>query len=366
MKVLTILGTRPEVIKMASVIKLMEKHPEDFESVVCVTAQHRQMLDQMVKIFEIRTDIDLDLMTENQTLPMLTSRAMAKLSEVVRQVGPDVVLVQGDTTTAMVAALAAFYERVNVGHIEAGMRTHDRYYPFPEEMNRRMISELATYHFAPTQRAVDALVREGIHPSSIFLTGSTAIDALRLIFPESSNRKPERAANNRKLVLVTAHRRESFGAGIENICLALRELAERNRAIDITYPVHPNPNVQGMVRKILSGLDNVHLVPPLDYLEFASVMKEAYLILTDSGGVQVEAPALGIPVLILRDETEWPEVVEAGVARLVGTDRTKIVFETECLLKNESEYQRMARAVHPCGDGKAAERILEALHQASI
>lgn len=361
MKVLSVLGTRPEVIKMASVIKRIQQHTDSIESIVCVTAQHRQMLDQTLDLFDIRPDIDLDLMTENQTLALLTTTAITALTDTICRVRPHIVLVQGDTTTAMVAAMVAFYERVNVGHVEAGMRTCDRYNPFPEEINRRLISVLTTYHFAPTQTAANALRAEGIDPAAIFVTGSTAIDTLKQTIAQPYSLDMSVPSDNRRLILVTAHRRESHGSGLESICWALRDLAERNGDVEIVYPVHLNPNVQETVRRILSGAERIHLVAPLSYRPFVHLMNRAYLVLTDSGGVQEEAPALGKPVLVMRHETEWPEAVQAGIAKLVGTDRATIVTETERLLHDKAEYQRMARVTSPYGDGHAAERIVQVL-----
>jgi UDP-N-acetylglucosamine 2-epimerase (non-hydrolysing) len=361
MRVLSVLGTRPEVIKMAPVIKQLQHHGDAFKSIVCVTAQHRQMLDQMLDVFGIQPNVDLNLMTENQTLSSLTSMAMTALGDVMRRIQPHLVLVQGDTTTAMVAALAAFYQQIKVGHIEAGMRTHDPYNPFPEEINRRLISVLTALHFAPTRTAADALRAEGIASKSIIVTGSTAIDALKQTIAEPYTLDLAVPTNGRRLILVTAHRRESFGLGLRDICWALRDLVARNQNIEIVYPVHLNPNVRETVEEILSHIERVHLIEPLAYQPFAHLMNRAYLVLTDSGGVQGEAPALGKPVLILRRETEWPEAVQAGVAKLVGTDRTTIVTETERLLHDEEEYQHMARAVSPYGDGRAAQRIVQAL-----
>lgn len=346
---------------------------------VCVTAQHRQMLDQVLNLFAIQPDIDLNLMEDNQSPASLTARAMAAITEVLEQVRPDLVLVQGDTTTAMVAALAAFYQKIPVGHIEAGLRTRNRYSPFPEEINRHLISVLATYHFAPTRTAAEALRIEGVPEEAIFVTGNTVIDALlwvvnqppspatcalltqlNILLPGSGNVPPFKCSNVRTL-LVTAHRRENFGRPLENICIALREIVRRNPDVQVVYPVHMNPNVRQSVYPILNGHERLHLIDPLPYEPFAHLMKYAYLILTDSGGIQEEAPALGKPVLVMRRETERPEAVEAGTVKIVGTDAGCIIAETERLLYDPDEYHRMARAVSPYGDGHAAERIVNIL-----
>jgi UDP-N-acetylglucosamine 2-epimerase (non-hydrolysing) len=387
MNVLTVFGTRPEAIKMAPVIRELHKRSRvDTLNVprsnvqrvtvkICVTAQHRQMLDQVLELFAIKPDIDLDLMEDNQSPASLTARAMTALTEVLEQVRPDLVLVQGDTTTAMVAALAAFYQKIPVGHIEAGLRTRNRYSPFPEEINRHLIGVLATYHFAPTRTAADALRAEGVPEDAIFITGNTVIDALlwivsqppsqetcalldRLLNAERKIRNPQSEIRN---ILVTAHRRENFGQPLENICIALREIVRRNPDVQVVYPVHMNPNVREPVYRILNGHERLHLIEPLPYEPFAHLMKHAYLVLTDSGGIQEEAPALGKPVLVMRRETERPEAVEAGTVKIVGTDSERIIAETERLLYDADEYRRMAHAVSPYGDGHAAERIVAAL-----
>ncbi len=362
LRVLSIFGTRPEAIKMAPVVRELARHPDQIASVICVTAQHRQMLDQVLDWFRIVPDIDLDLMEENQTLAGLTANAMLRLTAVLEDVRPDVVLVQGDTTTAMIAALASFYQQVPVGHVEAGLRTRDRYRPFPEEINRHLIGVLATFHFAPTMTAVDALRAEGVAAESIYLTGNPVIDALQwtvqqpypldLGFPLD---------DEHKLILVTAHRRESFGLAFECICQALVEIVRRNPGVRLVYPVHLNPNVQAPVRRILAGQDRIHLLSPMDYAPFAHLMARSYLVLTDSGGIQEEAPALGKPVLVLRQVTERPEAVETGTVKLVGTDREVIVREAERLLHDPVAYARMATAVSPYGDGHAAGRIVQVL-----
>jgi UDP-N-acetylglucosamine 2-epimerase (non-hydrolysing) len=361
MRVLSIFGTRPEAIKMAPVVKELEKHQKQFESVVCVTAQHRQMLDQVLELFEITPDIDLDLMQPNQTLSSLTARSMQSLTDVISQIKPDVVLLQGDTTTAMIAALASFYQQIPVGHVEAGLRTYDKYSPFPEEINRRLISALATYNFAPTDTAVNALLAEGFARQSIYLTGNTVIDALLMTIKKECELGMDFLNPNKRLILVTAHRRESFGEPFEKICNGLRELARRNVGVEIVYPVHLNPNVRKVVFKTLNNQERFYLIEPLEYKKFVHLMNRSYIVLTDSGGIQEEAPALGKPVLVMREKTERPEAIEAGTARLVGTETENIINETEKLLYDKSEYDRMANAISPYGDGHAAERIVDVL-----
>lgn len=360
-RILSIFGTRPEAIKMAPVIKELEKHRDAAESVVCVTAQHREMLDQVLSLFAIEPQIDLDLMEANQTLTSLSAKALTDLSDTVVHVKPDVILVQGDTTTAMLASLVSFYEKVPVGHVEAGLRTYDRYRPFPEEINRRLISVLTTYNFAPTQTAVDALIAEGFAKQSIFLTGNTVIDALLMTVRKDCDLNMSFLDTNKKLILVTAHRRESFGKPFQDICEALKDIAIRNAEVEIVYPVHLNPNIHNTAHQILSNQERIHLIEPLEYKRFAHLMNHSYIVLTDSGGIQEEAPALGKPVLVLRDKTERPEAVESGTAKLTGPNRSSIIRETEKLLHDKDEYSRMARAVSPYGDGHAAERIVRIL-----
>lgn len=357
-KILTIFGTRPEAVKMAPVIKELERHPDKLVSVVCVTAQHRQMLDQVLSLFEITPDYDLDIMQEDQALPDLTVEVMSCLTEILVKERPDLLLVQGDTTSAMVASMAGFYQKISVGHVEAGLRTYNRYSPYPEEMNRRLIGVLATYHFAPTRRAFDALVAEGVPLENIVLTGNTVIDALHMAIEKPAPRNWLFPSNSHKLILVTAHRRENFGRPFEDICYALKELVDRNKDIEIVYPVHLNPHVREPVYRILSGVENVHLIEPLEYLDFIHVMANAYLVLTDSGGIQEEAPVLGKPVLVMRMETERPEAVEAGTVRVVGTDMDRIMAGTELLLRDTKEYEKMSKAISPYGDGHAAEMIV--------
>lgn len=361
LKVLTIFGTRPEAIKLAPVIKELEKYPQRIHSAVCITGQHREMLDQVLSLFKITPDYSLDLMEEDQSLASLTARVVLPVSDVLMKEKPDLVLVEGDTTSAMLASLASFYQRIPVGHVEAGLRTGNRYSPFPEEVNRRLISVLATLHFAPTQAAVDALLAEGIPKENIFLTGNPVVDALLVTVKEGQDLNLGISLNSSHLILVTAHRRENFGKPLEDICYALREIVQRNPGVEIIYPVHLNPNVRGPVYGILSGVERIHLIQPLEYGQFAQLLSRAYLVLTDSGGIQEEAPVLGKPVLVMRKETERPEAVAAGTAKVVGTDREAIISNVELLLSDENEYNRMSHATSPFGDGKAAERIVQTI-----
>jgi len=362
-RIMVVFGTRPEVVKMAPVVRELRARPDRAETIVCATGQHRQMLDQVLRAFGISPDLDLGLMQPDQTLAGLTAASMRGLDGALAEREPDAVLVQGDTTTAMVAALAAFYRRIPVGHVEAGLRTRDRYRPFPEEINRRVISCLASWNFAPTKTAVRALLAEGVSPATIHLTGNTVIDALLDILsrPERPGEAPPFPSSGMRLVLVTAHRRESFGKPFEDLCAALRDVAAGTPDVEVVYPVHLNPNVQTPVRRILGSSPRVHLIEPLGYVAFARLMKRATLILTDSGGIQEEAPALGVPVLVMREETERPEAVEAGVARLVGTDTARITSEARRLLGNEQARGAMSRGASPFGDGHAAERIVRVL-----
>lgn len=352
---------------MAPVIKALKRKSADFDILVCATAQHREMLDQVFRTFQIAPDFDLNLMAPNQELADLTSRVILKMNCVLTDVKPDILLIQGDTTTVMAAALTAFYHKIPVGHVEAGLRTANPYSPFPEEMNRRLTSALATYHFAPTEHARKALIAEGRPVDRIFLTGNTGIDALHWILKQAPSGEAldilERSnlTNGRKMILVTAHRRENHGRPFENICLGLRELARRNPGIAIVYPVHRNPNVRRTAFSIISGSESIYLYDAVSHDTIIHLMKRASFILTDSGGIQEEAPALGKPVLVLREETERPEGVQAGVARIIGTRCEAIVAESERLLKDKSTYDRMARAVSPYGDGRAAIRIAEIL-----
>jgi len=367
--VLSVFGTRPEAIKMAPVVKALEA-ADGIESLVCVTAQHRDMLDQVLELFDIVPDDDLDLMRPGQTLHELTARVLIGLRPVLEARKPDVVLVHGDTTTSFTAALAAFYSRIPVGHVEAGLRTGDLSAPFPEEANRVLADALTTFHFAPTERSRDVLLGEGLPPERVWVTGNTVIDAL-LWVAERLRPVEEDAeafgsaypvlANKKKYVLVTGHRRESFGQGFENICSALATLADRHPDVHIIYPVHLNPRVQEPVHRLLSGRDNIHLIRPLSYSPFVRLMKDCHLILTDSGGIQEEAPSLGKPVLVMREVTERPEGVEAGTVKLVGTDVDRIVSETDRLLTDADAWQSMHRAHNPYGDGQAAQRIVDSL-----
>ena len=368
-KILTILGTRPEAIKLAPIIVELKKHSR-IETKVCVTAQHRHMLDQVLCLFGIVPDIDLDLMRPEQSLADLTARVFSHMDRVLMDENPDMVLVQGDTTTVMAAAVASFYRQITVGHVEAGLRSGNMQSPFPEEMNRRIAGLVSGLHFAPTEKAVKVLRREGVPDNRIFLTGNPVIDALQMIV---SRPTPEKAKNilkkagvkgdgdDPKLILVTAHRRENFGELFEGLCRGLKTLAERNSDIVIIYPVHLNPNVQGPVYRILGTTERVILTDPVEYDILAHFMKTAYLVLTDSGGIQEEAPSLGKPVLVMRSETERPEGIEAGVARLVGTQRERIVAETARLLRDPVARAAMVTQVNPYGDGKAASRIVSIL-----
>jgi UDP-N-acetylglucosamine 2-epimerase (non-hydrolysing) len=371
-KVLSVFGTRPEAIKMAPLIKELEKYPELFENRVCVTAQHREMLDQVLNLFDITPDHDLDIMKPGQDLFDITCNVMQGLKGVLGMEKPDIVLVHGDTTTTMATTLASFYCRTKVGHVEAGLRTHNKNAPFPEEINRRVTGGIADLHFAPTAAARDNLLREGVADTDITVTGNTVVDALLSITDMIQCDVPlqQQFGNdysfldqNKKLILVTGHRRENFGKGFEEICHALAEIAQSNPEAEILYPVHLNPNVQEPVKRILggSGLSNIHLTEPVDYLPFVYLMNRSHLIITDSGGVQEEAPSLGKPVLVMRETTERPEAVKAGTVRLVGTDRQKIVAGATLLLKDQAAYDHMSKAHNPYGDGRASERIAMAL-----
>lgn len=367
-KVMLVFGTRPEAIKMAPLVKELQKNPEYFETKVCVTAQHRQMLDQVLQLFDIRPDYDLDIMKPGQDLFDITSNVLQGMKPVLQNERPDIVLVHGDTTTTMAAALAAYYCQITVGHVEAGLRTHNKFAPFPEEINRKVAGSLSDLHFAPTKVARQNLLREGIDETNIFVTGNTVIDALLMVSAilENSNDLKAQYGDEfsflnpeQRLILVTGHRRENFGVGFENICMALKEIAERYPDVEIIYPVHLNPNVREPIRRILGNgrRQNIHLIEPVDYLPFVYLMNRSYIILTDSGGVQEEAPSLGKPVLVMRDTTERPEAVEAGVAKLVGTSRSVIVSEVSRLLKDRAAYMDMAQSANPYGDGRASQHI---------
>ncbi len=365
LKVLTVFGTRPEAVKLGPVIRELARHPDRIASRVCVSAQHRDMLDQVLQIFGIQPAYDLNVMQHNQTPTQVAAAVLSGLEPILLHERPDWVLVQGDTTTVAAAALAAFYSRSRVGHVEAGLRTRDRWQPFPEEINRRVAGVIADRHFAPTTRSRDNLLREDVPPDAILVTGNTGIDALQWITAQPED--PEvakllRESPEARVILVTAHRRENFGEPLRNICLALRDVAERHAgSVRIVYPVHRNPNVWGPVHELLGDVPNITLRPPLDYLPNLHLMKRAYLVITDSGGIQEEAPGLGVPALVLRDVTERPEGVATGALRLVGTDRARIVAETSRLLDDPAEYDRMARAENPFGDGHASERIVASL-----
>ncbi|MDQ6675027.1 MAG: UDP-N-acetylglucosamine 2-epimerase (non-hydrolyzing) [Chloroflexota bacterium] len=365
MKVLTVFGTRPEAVKLGPVVRELARHPQRIASRVCVSAQHRDMLDQVLEVFGIQPAYDLDVMQDNQTPTQVAAAVLSRLEPILLAERPDWVLVQGDTTTVAAAALAAFYSRARVGHVEAGLRTRDRWQPFPEEINRRVAGVIADRHFAPTAHARDNLLREDVPAEAILVTGNTGIDALQWITaqPEGAEvRELLREAPEARVILVTAHRRENFGEPLRSICLALRDLAERYSAsIHIVYPVHRNPNVWGPVHALLGDVPNITLRPPLDYLPNLHLMKRAYLVITDSGGIQEEAPGLGVPALVLREVTERPEGVATGALRLVGTDRARIVFEASRLLDDRVDYDRMAKAENPFGDGHAAERIVASL-----
>jgi UDP-N-acetylglucosamine 2-epimerase (non-hydrolysing) len=364
-KVLSIFGTRPEAIKMAPVLQNLTNHAEAVDSRVCVTAQHRQMLDQVLELFQIRPDIDLDIMQPKQSPSMVAAAVLQALDPLLNAEKPDWVLVQGDTTTVLATCLAAFHRGIPVGHVEAGLRTYDLAKPFPEEMNRRVAGIVATFHFAPTRQAFHNLTQEGVAEEKIVITGNTIIDAVRQVaampFDPEGTPLSGLPFKEKKLILVTAHRRESFGHGIEEICAALREIAARRPDVHLVYPVHLNPNIREPVNRLLGKVPGISLIEPLGYLPLVFLMKNSHLILTDSGGIQEEAPGLGVPVLVLREVTERPEGVAAGVVRVVGTHRDRIAAEALRLLEDEAAYRAMAQAVNPYGDGHAAERIVAAL-----
>jgi UDP-N-acetylglucosamine 2-epimerase (non-hydrolysing) len=373
LKVLTVFGTRPEAIKMSPVVLELEKHT-DIESIVCVTAQHREMLDQVLNLFEIKPDYDLDLMAPNQDLFDITSKVLLGLRDVFRQAKPDIVLVHGDTTTCFAAGLAAFYENIKIGHVEAGLRTGNLRAPFPEEANRTLVSRLTDFHFAPTPKSKQNLLNEGVSEDKIVVTGNTVIDALLIVrdrvtsiptseWQEKFGQPLYQAITDsqRKLILITGHRRENFGQGFIDLCNAIKELAKKHSDWDLIYPVHLNPNVQGPVFEILNGIENVYLIDPIDYAPFVWMMNQSDLILTDSGGIQEEGPSLGKPVLVMREVTERPEAVDAGTVLLVGTDKTKIVNGVETVLLDTEIYERMSKAHNPYGDGEACARLVNNL-----
>ena len=364
-KVMTVFGTRPEAIKMAPVVLELAKHPEEITPVVAVTAQHRDMLDQVLHLFKIKPDHDLDIMAAGQTLFDITSRAMMGLDKVLDEEKPDIVLVHGDTTTTFAGALAAYYHQVAVGHVEAGLRTHNKYSPFPEEMNRKLTGSIADMHFAPTTTSEANLLSEAVNPENIFVTGNTVIDALHktvsddYVFEDEMLQKVDFKA--KRIILVTTHRRENLGEPMRQVYKALRELTETFEDVEVIFPVHKNPKVREVVKQELGGLAKVRLIDPLDYEPFANLMHRAYLILTDSGGVQEEAPALGKPVLVLRDTTERPEAVAAGTVKLIGTNEQVVYQEAKKLLEDKAEYNSMSEACNPYGDGKASQRIVQAI-----
>ena len=380
-KIMLVFGTRPEAIKMAPLVKEFEKHDDEIHTIVCVTGQHRQMLDQVLQLFEIIPDYDLNIMKQGQDLYDVTARVLIGMRDVLKEAQPDVVLVHGDTTTSTAAALAAFYQQIPVGHVEAGLRTHNIYSPWPEEMNRQITGRIATYNFAPTTLSKQNLLREAVSEESIIITGNTVIDALYWVVNKikqdealSAELKSillkggydvNRLNNGKKLVLITGHRRENFGDGFINMCTAIRDLTQKYPDVDFVYPMHLNPNVRKPIHEVfgedLSNLGNMFFIEPLEYLSFVYLMEKCTLVLTDSGGIQEEAPGLGKPVLVMRDTTERPEALEAGTVKLVGTDYDKIVTEVSLLLNDENHYDQMSKAVNPYGDGLACSRIIEKL-----
>lgn len=382
-KVMLVFGTRPEAIKMAPLVKEFQKHPDEFQTIVCVTGQHREMLDQVLHIFEITPDYDLNIMKQGQDLYDVTARVLLGMRDVLKEARPDVVLVHGDTTTSTAAALAAFYQQIPVGHVEAGLRTHNIYSPWPEEMNRQLTGRIATYHFAPTPLSRQNLLTEAVQESHITVTGNTVIDALYMVVEKIKGDKVldaelesvlkqsgydvNRLSGGKKLVLITGHRRENFGDGFISMCKAIKALTEKYPEVDFVYPMHLNPNVRKPIHEVfgedLSGWGNMFFIEPLEYLSFVYLMEKSTIVLTDSGGIQEEAPGLGKPVLVMRDTTERPEALEAGTVKLVGTDYDKIVDEVSALIENQEYYERMSKAVNPYGDGKACERIVKSLIQ---
>lgn len=363
-RIMFVFGTRPEAIKMAPVIKEVEKYPDIFEPVIVATGQHRQMLDQVLRIFDIDPDYDLGIMEENQTITSIVTKSLQGLEEIILREKPDMLLVQGDTSTAFAAGLSAFYYKIPLGHVEAGLRTFDKFRPYPEEMNRKLISSLADLHFTPTKSSLRNLLEEKVPRGQIYLTGNTVIDALLAVSRKNFDLEKVgiKLDKGKKLILVTAHRRESFGAPLRNICSAIKKLAEKfRREVEFVIPVHKNPMVRGVVSEILEEVDNVLLIEPLDYEPFVHLMKASYIILSDSGGVQEEAPSLGKPVLVLREKTERPEAIKAGTVKLVGMDEKAIFEEADRLLTDKAEYDKMSQAVNPYGDGRASERIAGAL-----
>ena len=364
-KIICIFGTRPEAIKMAPVLRELQKKRNMFKTVIVLTAQHRQMLDQVLKLFNLQSNYDLNIMQESQSPYYVTTSSLSRLEKVIRKENPDFILVQGDTTTTFAAALASFYQKVPVGHIEAGLRSYDKFNPYPEEVNRLLTDALCDIRFAPTPTAKRSLLKENIKSESIFVTGNTVIDALYLAL-----KKPHRFRNSvlkkidftkKRIILLTAHRRENWGTPLENICLSIKKLIQKYDDLEIVYPVHPNPKVKNVVYRILKNSPRIHLIKPLDYLDFVNLMNKCFLVLTDSGGLQEEAPSLGKPVLVLREVTERPEGVKAGTVKVIGLSKERIFRETCKLLDNKRVYKRMATAVNPYGDGKASPRIVDAI-----
>ena len=378
-KIMLVFGTRPEAIKMAPLVKEFQKHPENFETIVCVTGQHREMLDQVLHLFDIQPNYDLNIMKQGQDLYDVTARVLVGMRNVLKESQPDIVLVHGDTTTSTAAALAAFYQQIPVGHIEAGLRTHNIYSPWPEEMNRLITGRIATYHFAPTPLSRQNLLKENVSDSAITVTGNTVIDALYWVVDKIKNDSSleadlrnllvkagydvNRLQDGKKLVLITGHRRENFGDGFISMCTAIKDLTQKYPEVDFVYPMHLNPNVRKPIHEVfgedLSNLGNIFFIEPLEYLSFVYLMEKSAIVLTDSGGIQEEAPGLGKPVLVMRDTTERPEALEAGTVKLVGTDYDKIVAEVSTLLDNQDYYDTMSKAVNPYGDGLACKRIIE-------
>ncbi len=382
-KVMLVFGTRPEAIKMAPLVKAFQQQPEEFETVVCVTGQHREMLDQVLKIFEITPDYDLNIMKQGQDLYDVTARVLTGMRDVLKEAQPDVVLVHGDTTTSTAAALAAFYQQIPVGHVEAGLRTHNIYSPWPEEMNRQITGRIATYHFAPTPLSRQNLLAEGVKEEQVTVTGNTVIDALYMVVDKikadreldaqlekllaEAGYDVKRLDGERRLVLITGHRRENFGEGFIRMCQAIKALTEKYPEVDFVYPMHLNPNVRRPIHEVfgedLNRLGNMFFIEPLEYLSFVYLMEKSHIVLTDSGGIQEEAPGLGKPVLVMRDTTERPEALEAGTVKLVGTDYERIVAEVSALLEDRDYYEGMSRAVNPYGDGRACGRIIRFLQE---
>ncbi|MCR8963094.1 UDP-N-acetylglucosamine 2-epimerase (non-hydrolyzing) [Brevibacillus halotolerans] len=360
-KVMTVFGTRPEAIKMAPLVHELKKHKDQIESIVCVTAQHRQMLDQVLEIFQITPDMDLNIMKDRQTLIDITTRALESLDKAIKEAQPDIVLVHGDTTTTFVASLASFYNQVAIGHVEAGLRTWDKYSPFPEEMNRQLTGVMADLHFSPTEGSADNLRRENKQEQAIYITGNTAIDALQTTVKSDYQHPVLEKVAGKKMVLMTAHRRENLGDPMRRIFRAVRKLVDEHEEIAVVYPVHLNPAVQEVAQEFLGNHDRIHLIDPLDAFDFHNFARHAHLILTDSGGVQEEAPSLGVPVLVLRDTTERPEGIAAGTLKLAGTDEQQVYEMANELLTNPVAYEQMAQAANPYGDGKASERIVKAI-----